>query len=114
MTITRGLTSLAGAFTLPTDPSYMTISYRLASIGDAAPVAGRRRLAVPAGNAGTPIMGWKQLTPAEIAAGTFTIPDPVSVGASSVPVPTNRYQLDMQVDAVNGAAVAGGTECGCA
>lgn len=97
VSITRGLNSLGGSFTLPADPCYTTISYRLASLGD-----------VGSGNeAGTAIMGWKELTAAEIAAGTFTIPDPVTVGASSVAVPTGRYRLDMRADAGNGATPAG-------
>lgn len=94
--LTRGLSSLAGTFTLPADPCYMTLSYRLAALG---PV-------LPSGP-GAPIMDWKQLSAQEIAAGAFSIPDPVSVGGSSVTIPIGRYQLDMRADASNGAAPAG-------
>ena len=96
VTLTRDLSSLAGTFTLPADPCYMTLSYRLASLG---PV-------LPSGP-GAPIMDWKQLTAEEIAEGAFSIPDPVTVGSSSVSIPIGRYQLDMRADASNGALPEG-------
>lgn len=93
VTVTRGLTSLGGAFTLPADPSYSTLSYRVTAVG---------------ASSDSPIMGWKALTPAEIAAGSFTVPDPVGVDGSSEPVPTGLYRIDMRATNTNGYPTPGG------
>ncbi len=90
---------MTGTFTLPATPVYDTLSYRLVSVGQD-------------GNGNTPLFGvdnWNELTSAQISAGTFTIPDPVVVGGTSVPVPTGRYRLDMRATA-NGASSTGKCE----
>ncbi|PRW20926.1 fibronectin type III domain-containing [Chlorella sorokiniana] len=90
--ITDGASSLSGAFTLPTNAAYDKLSYRLISVGQD-------------GTGNTPLFGvgiWKDLSGSEISAGTITIPDPVVVGGTSIPVPTGRYRLDMRATA-NGA-----------
>ena len=89
VTVSGSATSLTGGFTLPANAVYTTLSYRLVSLGED-------------GTGTTPLFGasgWKDLTPAEIDAKTFTIPDPVVVGGTSFPVPTDRYRLEMRASA---------------
>ena len=94
VTISSG--PLSGAFVLPAEPAYDTLAYRLVPIK-------------PEGADGALLFGasWKDLTDAEISAGSFTIPDPVTVGGTSYAVPNGRYRLDMQASNNNGATAGG-------
>lgn len=86
---------MTGAFTLPANPCYDTLAYRLVNVNEAG------------ADAAPLFTGWKDLTASEVSASTFTIPDLIDVGGSNVAVPTGRYRLDMRAAANNGASPAG-------
>lgn len=86
VSLTGGLTDMAGTFTLPASPVYDTLSYRLV------PAAG-----------GVAVIGWTPLSAQQIAAGTFSIPGTF--------VTTGLYHLEMKAATSRGEESSGGWPC---